>query len=326
MNGRHLEKRFPESLLQSIIIIPIQGPGNYQCHRTDGNEIQPELSILKQLSATPLHTHEIQREVDTRQNHKDSNHIFYKRRIPVSHTGLLGRIPSGSRRRKSMTCGIKQIHAANQQQYNCCHSQHEIYRPQTLCHDADFRMNLVVRHPRSLRREKHLIAHSKDRQYGNRKEHDSQSSNPLREASPEQHAVRKSFNIIQNGGSRSGKPRHGFKKRISHRRDTPTYIKRQHTETCEKQPRERHDAIPVASCHPVFSSSSQQNQSASHGHINQCRVNKINIVFLPIAQGNACTCQKHHCLHKEQDTQDAKNHLSVNQTVASVGSYIDRRR
>ena len=104
------------------------------------------------------------------------------------------------------------------------------------------------------------------------------------------------------------------------------YVKRQHTETCEKQPRERHDAIPVASCHPVFGSSSQQNQSASHGHINQCRVNKINIVLLPIAQGNACTCQKHHCLHKEQDTQDAKNHLSVNQTVASVGSYIDRRR
>lgn len=163
MNGRHLKKRFPESFLQSIIIIPVQGPGNYQCHRSDGNEIQPELPILKQLSATPLHTHEIQREVDTRQNHKDGNHIFYKRRIPVSHTGLLGRVPSGSRRRKSMTCGIKQTHATNQQQYNFRHSQHEIYRPQALRHDADFRMDLVVRHPRSLCREKHLIAHSEDR-------------------------------------------------------------------------------------------------------------------------------------------------------------------
>lgn len=147
MERCYLKERLPESLLRPVIVLPVQGSGNYQRHRPDGNEIQPKFTVLKQLSATPLHTHEIQREVDTRQNHKDSNHIFYKRRIPVSHTGLLGRIPSGSRRRKSMTCGIKQIHAANQQQYNFRHSQHEIYRPQALRHDADFRMDLVMRHP-----------------------------------------------------------------------------------------------------------------------------------------------------------------------------------
>lgn len=110
MERCYLKERLPESLLRPVIVMPVQGSGNYQRHRPDGNEIQPKLTVLEQLSATPLHAHEIKREIDARKNHENGNHIFYKRRVPVCHAVLLGRISPGGRSGKGVTHRIKQIH------------------------------------------------------------------------------------------------------------------------------------------------------------------------------------------------------------------------
>lgn len=118
----------------------------------------------------------------------------------MSHTILLGRISSGSCRRKRMTHSIKQVHAAQHQQNSFSHGKQQIYSPKPLCHDTDFRMNLVMRHSRSLSRKQDLISNPENRQNSYGKKDNSQSTYPLRKATPEQHSIRKRLNIIKNSG------------------------------------------------------------------------------------------------------------------------------
>ena len=137
-------------------------------------------------------------------------------------------------------------------------------------------------HPRCLCREEHLIPYSKDRQYGYSKEHDSQTTYPMRETTPKQNAMRKRFDIIQNRSTGGGKSRYNFKKSIRHRRYRPANKKRKHAESGKQNPRKRHDAISVPSCQFILCFPSQENQKPSSPHCYQGRINKINIIRLMI--------------------------------------------
>lgn len=138
----------------------------------------------------PSQTHEIQRKVDAGQQHIDGNNVFNIGRIPMSNTGLLRRIPSGCSRRECMTHSIEQVHSTYQQQNNQGTGNQQINQPQPFGHHTDFRMNLVVYHPCSFRREKHLVTYTENRQYSDGKEDNSQTADPLCKTPPEKHSVR----------------------------------------------------------------------------------------------------------------------------------------
>ena len=89
-------------------------------------------------------------------------------------------------------------------------------------------MGTVVRHSRRFSREELHSSRGKDRKNGNREKHNPQTTDPLRQASPEKHTVGKGFNIIENSSSCSGKPGHGFEKGIGYRINASAKIKRKH--------------------------------------------------------------------------------------------------
>lgn len=91
-------------------------------------------------------------------------------------------------------------------------------------------MGTIVCHSRRFSREELHSSGGKDRKNGNRKKYNPQTTDPLRQASPEKHTVGKGFNIIENGGSCGGKPGHGFEKSIGYRINASAEIKRKHAE------------------------------------------------------------------------------------------------
>ena len=82
----------------------------------------------------------------------------------------------------------------------------------------------------SLSRKKLYSARSKDRKNGNRKKDNPQPADPLREATPEKHSMRKRFDIIEYCSSCGGESGHRFEESIGNGIDTSTKIERQHPE------------------------------------------------------------------------------------------------
>ena len=220
----------------------------------------------------------------------------------MSHTVLFGRETSCTRSTESMTNRVKPVHTAQHQQSGYHDGQNQINRPQHFRHHTNLRMYLVMRHTGRFGREQHLVSHSKNRQYGNRKEHDSQTSYPMCEAAPKQHPMRQLLNVVENRCPGGSEPRHGFKKGICYRRDGTTHIKRHHAEHGEQQPCECHHAIAVAPCNHVVSSPSQKEHDSAYHYIDYGSINEINIIRFPIEQRHPHANKEQRCFNKEQNT------------------------
>ena len=108
--------------------------------------------------------------------------------MPVRHTILLGRESAGS-------VVAKEWHIASNS--SSLHTSAEsfppasgyINQPQITGHNLRFGMNLVMRHAGSLRKEKLLAATTEKWKQRDGKQHNTQSSNPLRQAAPEQQPI-----------------------------------------------------------------------------------------------------------------------------------------
>jgi len=74
-------------------------------------------------------------------------------------------------------------------------------------------MCAVMSYSGSLSRKKLYSARSKDRKNGNRKKDNPQPADPLREATPEKHSMRKRFDIIEYCSSCGGESGHRFEER-----------------------------------------------------------------------------------------------------------------
>ena len=91
-------------------------------------------------------------------------------------------------------------------------------------------MCAVMSYSGSLSRKKLYSARSKDRKNGNRKKDNPQPADPLREATPKKHSMRKRFDIIEYCSSCGGESGHRFKESIGNGIDASTKIERQHPE------------------------------------------------------------------------------------------------
>ena len=109
--------------------------------------------------------------------------------MPVRHTILLGRESAGSRGGKRVAYCIKQVHPSTHQQNRFYQRLAYINQPQITGHNLRFGMNLVMRHAGSLRKEKLLAATTEKWKQRDGKQHNTQSSNPLRQAAPEQQPI-----------------------------------------------------------------------------------------------------------------------------------------
>ena len=91
-------------------------------------------------------------------------------------------------------------------------------------------MCAVMSYSGSLSRKKLYSARSKDRKNGNRKKDNPQPADPLREATPEKHSMRKRFDIIEYCSSCGGESGHRFEESIGNGINASTKIERQHPE------------------------------------------------------------------------------------------------
>ena len=91
-------------------------------------------------------------------------------------------------------------------------------------------------HSGSLGRKELYAACGKDRENGNRKKDNPQSTDPLRQASPEKHTVGKGFNIIEYRSSCGSESGHRFEESIGDGINAPAEIKRKHPENGKEYP------------------------------------------------------------------------------------------
>ena len=144
-----------------------------------------------------------------------------------------------------MAYSIKHIHASHHQQAYLGQGNAYVDKPQRASHDADLRKELVVRYPRGFAQVKPLPAASLRWQKGERKEDDAETTHPLREATPEQYAMRQTIGVRQNGEARSGKPRHDFKEGIGYARHVVPNKQRTHSNKRKENPSASYNEVGI---------------------------------------------------------------------------------
>ena len=196
---------------------------------------------------------------------------------------------------------IERLHPSCHQQQAARCRQQQVKCPEPFGHHTDLGVDLVVVHPRRLCRKQHLVSQSEDGQEGYREENNPQATNPLSETTPEQHAVGKRLDVIQNRSPRSGKARHRLEKGICHRRNLTAQQHGQHPEHRKQHPREGHDAIPVASGNTVVAAFPQKLEQKSDRHRRQGRIAETLVSRFPVSQRHTHAYQKHHPFQVKQD-------------------------
>ena len=149
---------------------------------------------------------------------------------------------------------VKPVHTPKHQQTDKQGGYAGIDTPNPFGCDTDTRMHLVMRGTACFGCEYLQAADPEDGEYGNGKHDDSQTANPLCHATPEQYAMGKWFDVIQNGGSRTAETGHGFKECIGNVGNVSAYIKRQYSEKGERYPGKADQYISVTACQLPFTS------------------------------------------------------------------------
>ena len=144
-------------------------------------------------------------------------------------------------------------------------------------------MELVVGHTCRLREEKLLSAVVEYRKESDGEQYNAQSSNPLRQTSPEKQSVGQGFDVVEDSGSGGRESRHRFEKGIGDGGNVTAEIERKHSKNGEQQPAYRYDAIAVASVHMSFGSFTPQEHTSTNGYVDENSVDEVQVVAFPVA-------------------------------------------
>ena len=133
--------------------------------------------------------------------------------------------------------GLEPIHAGSPVRETTADGEDEIDGPDPLGGGSEAGVHLGLDRSGSLG-GKHLDATADERrQDGDGEEDDSQTANPLHERAPEEDAVGQTLYVVEDGGTGSGKARHGLEESVSKVADAAVDEEREHAEDGKDNPR-----------------------------------------------------------------------------------------
>ena len=109
---------------------------------------------------------------------------------------------------------VKHTHAAQSQSHGAQYGDEQIDSHDPSAAYTDTRMEFVAGGADGLGGEELNFTYTEYRQYGNRKEDNTQTAYPLSQASPEEQSVRYYLDILYDGGAGCGESGHGLKEGI----------------------------------------------------------------------------------------------------------------
>ena len=168
---------------------------------------------------------------------------------------------------------IKEIHGTNPITERTQSCNEHINHKQPAGRISNFGPEFIYIQSCNLGRKDLRILQLIHRNQSKRKNHDTQTSQPLYDASPKKNTMRLIIDIIQHRSSRSGKTGHRFKESIFYSCGRSIKQEGQHTQKRENHPYQSHDQETVLTRQFGFRTSpSDQKKSGSDHKSNQCGI------------------------------------------------------
>ena len=155
------------------------------------------------------------------------------------------------------------------------------------------------------------------RQHGNGEEDDTQSAYPLHERAPEQDAVGQPLDIVDDGDTGGGEPRHGLEESISHREDAAMEDEGKHAEETEDNPGEGDDDVGITTIQRVLCIASEIEEDKGSTEGEQRRHEECQRIVLGKREGHDKTPRHEEGLDEEQRAQNLRYDVPVDQSYCN---------
>ena len=213
-----------------------------QREEKDSKQIPTQLLVAPDDIEAAVKQEMVHREVDARQQHKHDADALDIIGLEIADAGLMRAETTSGDGREGMAHRIELVHGSKVIEEGAKQGKCNINKPKQARGGPHGWGKLLHAQARGFSsKERYLL-----RAFGHRWEksqsehHHTQSAHPLHDAAPEQDAVRLLVDVVENGGTRGRKARHGLKESVGHIVDSAIHQERQHAEQGKQYPRQSH--------------------------------------------------------------------------------------
>ena len=211
-DGSNLENRLLECLCKAAEISAYIEGDRKRCGG-DNQQIGTNLFTFPCLSEFTDQDQEVGVKVDAEQDHKDRDNDLTIGGIACNAV-VFDAEAAGARRAEGERDGIKQRHAAKQQEENLNNCQDNVNHVQNFCSGFYLRNQTGNGGTRAFCLHQVHMAAACEGNQSQQKDQNTHTADPVRKAAPEQQTVRKRFHVCQNACTGCCKAGNGFKQRI----------------------------------------------------------------------------------------------------------------